>query len=552
MLTRLLVRNYAIISELDIQFNQGLTIITGETGAGKSILIGALSMVLGKRADSTALFDSDEKCVIEGHFDVSSKGLESFFEENDLDYEPIAILRRELTVSGKSRAFINDTPVNLSQLKDLASALIDIHSQHEVLSLKTSEFRTRFLDACADGGVTFQEYSRKYSEWKALKVKTNELKKQLTQATVDQDYFQFQLDELENINLTEGELAEAQERLSMLENAEEISSTVSNVVEALNGMDGGLLDALRRIESELRSLSSKFPKAAEWKERFHSNMVDLEDVSRELETYQGNIDSDPQELLTLQERVDEILRLMSKHRRNTETELIQFKNELEEKLNSIGSSDEELTLILAQLENSGAELEKLANELSDSRIVVAGKLAGLISEELKQMGMPNAQLNILVNKEEITVLGQDRIEIQFTANRGQAPQDISKIASGGELSRLMLAVKSEMAKTAQLPSIIFDEIDTGVSGDVANRVGHKIQQLSTMMQVFCITHLPQIAAKASSHLYVFKELVGGKTVTNVKQLSPEERIIEIAKMLSNANPTQEALAHAKNLVHESN
>lgn len=509
-------------------------------------------MVLGKRADSSALFNADEKCVIEGHFDVAGKGLEPFFEENDLDYEPISILRRELTVSGKSRAFVNDTPVNLSQLKELATALIDIHSQHEVLSLKTAEFRTRFLDACADGGAKFQEYSSQYSAWKALRIKANELKKQLTQATADQDYLQFQLDELTNINLIEGELAEAQERLSMLENAEEISSTVSNVVEALNGMDGGLLDALRRIESELRSLSSKFPKATEWKERFHSNLVDLEDISRELETYQGDVDSDPQELLALQERVDEILRLMSKHRKNTEAELIQFKNELEDKLKSIGSSDEELTLVLAQLENSGAELEKLANELSDSRVAVAGKLAGLISAELKQMGMPDAQLNILVNKEELSALGQDRIEIQFTANLGQAPQDISKIASGGELSRLMLAVKSEMAKTAQLPSIIFDEIDTGVSGDVANRVGRKIQHLSTMMQVFCITHLPQIAAKASSHLYVFKELVGGKTVTNVKQLTPEERIVEIAKMLSNANPTQEALAHAKNLVHESN
>lgn len=550
MLSRLLVRNYAIISELDIQFNDGLTIITGETGAGKSILIGALSLVLGKRADSSALFNQDEKCVIEGHFDVSGRNLESFFVNHDLDYESTAILRRELTVSGKSRAFINDTPVNLNQLRELASVLIDIHSQHEVLSLKTLEFRTRFLDACADGGNQFQAFSDQYADWKTLKSKAEDLKDSLNKATADQDYLQFQLDELLNVSLIDGELTEAQARLSLLENAEEISTTISNIGEALNGIDGGLLDVLRQVDSELRSLGSKFSKAKEWQERIHSNLVDIEDISRELEIQGTSVDADPQELLTLQERVDEILRLMTKHRKQSETELIEFRNELEEKLNSIGTSDEELTLVLAELEKSGADLEKLANELSDARKEVAGKLTSTITAELQQVGMPDAQLEIDLKKDVVTALGQDKIEIQFTANRGQSLQDISKIASGGELSRLMLAVKSEMAKTAQLPSIIFDEIDTGVSGDVANRVGYKIQNLSSLMQVFCITHLPQIAAKATSHLYVYKELVGGKTVTNVKQLTAEERIVEIAKMLSNANPTEEALAHAKNLVSE--
>lgn len=552
MLTRLLVRNYAIISKLDVQFNDGLTIITGETGAGKSILIGALSMVLGKRADSSALFNSNEKCVIEGYFDVSKKDIQSFFKEHDLDYESTTILRRELTTSGKSRAFINDTPVNLNQLRELASVLIDIHSQHELLSLKTPEFRTRFIDASADGGKQFQAFSKQYSSWKTLKSKAEALKEELNQARADQDYLQFQLDELTEINLKEGELTEAQERLSLLENADDISSAISNITEALNGFDGGILDVLRQLDSELRSLSSKFPKAKEWQERIHSNLVDIEDISRELEIQGTSVEADPQELMALQERVDEVLRLMTKHRKHSEVELIEFKNDLEEKLNGIGSSDEELTLILAELEKAGSEMEKLANALTETRKTSAKKLTATVTDELKQMGMPDAQLQIELAREGITALGQDKIGIKFTSNRGQSLQDISKIASGGELSRLMLAVKSEMAKTAQLPSIIFDEIDTGVSGDVANRVGYKIQDLSSRMQVFCITHLPQIAAKASIHLYVFKELVGGKTVTKVKLLTPEERIVEIAKMLSNANPTEEALAHAKNLVRETN
>lgn len=549
MLSRLLVRNYAIISELDIQFNNGLTIITGETGAGKSILIGALSLVLGKRADSSSLFNLDEKCVIEAHFDVSGKNVEAFFVEHDLDYEATAILRRELTTSGKSRAFINDTPVNLRQLRELASVLIDIHSQHEILSLKTTEFRSRFLDSCVDGGKTFESYTKKYQEWGSLKRTANQLKEQLNQATADQDYLQFQLDELAELNLTEGELIEGQARLTILENAEEIQKTLSNISSQLSSNESPL-NALYRLEGELKEISRKYEKANDWSERIRSVAIELDDIAQEIQNDDFSENHNTQELEELQDRVDEILRLMTKHRKQSENELIEFRTKLEDKLSGIGSSDEKLTLVLADLEKAGAELEKLANRLSDSRRKVAKTIGPNISKELKQMGMPEAALDIQISQEEITSLGQDRIEIQFTANRGQAPQDISKIASGGELSRLMLAVKSEMAKTARLPSIIFDEIDTGVSGDVANRVGNKIQTLGERMQVFCITHLPQIAAKASSHLYVFKELVGGKTSTQIKQLNSQERIVEIAKMLSNANPTEEALAHAKNLVSE--
>lgn len=550
MLVRLIVRNYAIISELDLSFSNGLTIITGETGAGKSILIGALSLVLGKRADTSVLFNDEEKCVVEAQFDINDYDLSSFFHENDLDHESITILRREISISGKSRAFINDTPVNLNQLRELASYLIDIHSQHEVLTLKTPEFRAKFIDSCSDQGKRYTEYRQTFQEWVGLKKKADKLKAELQQAAADEDYLRFQLNELEELNLSEGELSAAQERLSFLENAEEINQTLSGISEALSSSDSAVLDVLRSIDAQLKNLSRNFEKAGEWQKRVHSTFIELEDLARELENSGSDLDEDPAELQRLQERVDEILRLLTKHRKQSESELIELQQSLSKKLEDIGSSDEQLTLLLAELETKGAELEKKATELSEARKETALLLAPRIEAELHEMGMPDAQLLIDLNRTEITLLGQDSIEIRFASNKGQKPQDISKVASGGELSRLMLAVKSEIAKNAKLPAIIFDEIDTGVSGDVANKVGNKIQGLSQRMQVFCITHLPQIASKAQQHLYVFKQLVDGKAVTNVRALLPEERIVEIAKMLSTANPTEAALTHAKNLIND--
>lgn len=550
MLTRLHVRNYAIISELEVSFSDGLTIITGETGAGKSILIGALSLVLGKRADTNVLYDADEKCVVEAHFSMNGFDLKAFFVENDLDLEPTTILRREITPQGKSRAFVNDTPVNLNQLKELTSYLIDIHSQHEVLTLKTPEFRARFLDACSDGGSQFQVYSDSFNEWKALKKRVEAMKARLQEASEDEDYLRFQLSELESLNLQEGELQSGQERLSLLENAVEIRQTLSQISEAFSGMDGGILDQLRKIESELSHLSRKHGKSSEWMARVRSSFLELEDVAQEIDRGAEGLTEDPEELFQLQQRVDEIQRLMTKHRKRSETELMELREELEERLDGIGASDEQLTLLNAELEVAGSRLEMEAEKLSQFRLDAAKKVSPIVNSELKGLGMPDAQLLVKLYKTELSPLGQDRIEVTFSANKGQELQDISKVASGGELSRLMLCVKSEIAKTAQLPTIIFDEIDTGVSGDVANKVGQKIYGLSRNMQVLCITHLPQIASKADQHLFVHKEVVNGKTETRVRQLDKAERIVEIAKMLSNANPTDAALAHAKNMVEE--
>lgn len=550
MLTRLHVRNYAIISELDVEFSDGLTIITGETGAGKSILIGALSLVLGKRADTSVLYDEAEKCVVEAHFSMHNLSLKTFFEENDLDYEEHTILRREINSQGKSRAFINDTPVNLSQLRDLANALIDIHSQHEVLTLKTAEFRARFLDACADGGKQMDRFSTAFSSWNALKRQVEKLKQRLQEATADEDYIRFQLNELHDLNLKDGELEENQSRLALLENAAEIRETLSQINEAFSGVDGAIIDQLRRVESELNTLARKHAPSKEWSARLKSAIIEIEDVASEVENHAESVSEDPEALQQLQERVDEVLRLMTKHRKRSDAELIEFQHELEEKLNSIGYSDEQLTMMQAELEVAGSRLEQEASLLSQLRATAAKTVSPIIEKELKELGMPNASLEIQLERTEVGPLGQDRIEIRFSANKGQPLQDISKVASGGELSRLMLSVKSQIAKTAQLPAIIFDEIDTGVSGEVADKVGQKIRSLSSHMQVLCITHLPQIASKADQHLFVFKDVSGGKTETRVRSLHDEDRIVEIAKMLSNADPTEAALTHARNMVQE--
>jgi len=550
MLTRLHIRNYAIISELDIKLNNGLTIITGETGAGKSILIGALSMVLGKRADSSVLYKEDEKCVVEAFFNVENYDLKAFFDENDLDFENPTILRREINANGKSRAFINDTPVTLVQLKDLASYLIDIHSQHEVLTLKSAEFRTRFLDSCADGGEQIYSYQKVYQEWNALRKEVERLKDALQKSTEDEDYLKFQLSELEELNLREGELIENQEKLSMLENSEEISAALSQVSDALLNSDSAMVDGLRKIEAELQRLSKKYPTAVEWAKRIKQNLIDLEDVAEEMSQKAGSVEQNPDELERLAERVDGIIRLMAKHRKQSEAELIQYQFELSDKLSSISNSDEQLTLLNSKLEKIESLLQVEAEKLSNLRSNEAKRIAPILTSELQQLGMPDAQMSILVEKTERNLSGQDRIEILFTANKGQKPQDISKIASGGELSRLMLSTKAEMASKTQLPAIIFDEVDTGVSGDVADKMGMKIKELSSRMQVLCITHLPQIASKANQHLYVYKDEQEGRTTTGVRELDKADRIVEIAKMLSNANPTEAALTHAKNLVNE--
>lgn len=550
MLKRLLIRNYAIISELDVAFGPDLTIITGETGAGKSILLGALSLVLGKRADTSMLHDETRKCVVEAYFDISGLSLDAFFAQYDLDVEDITILRREIGKNGKSRAFINDTPVNLQQLRELAAQLIDIHSQHEVLTLGSAAFRARFLDSCADGGNSYRSYAVAFSRWSDLAKEVSQLKEDRDRAVADQDYIEFQLNELDALELKPGQLQQDQDQLNALEHAEDIQSTVGQIIGLLSQNEDAVVDALRAMDAQLARLQRHFQAAANWRERITSAMIDLEDLTEEMEQKTAQVEQDPESMRLLQERVDEVQRLLTKHRKQTDEELIQLRDELQEQIASISDSDEHLTMKQGELEQAESELVSLSKTLTEQRKKTAAAVAPRIEQMLHGLGMPDTKMEIVLSEQDRSVLGSDHIQIRFSANKGQALQDISKVASGGELSRLMLAVKSIMAEHTRLPAIIFDEIDTGVSGEVADKVGKQIRALSGNMQVICITHLPQIASKADVHLFVFKEEREGRTVTSMRRLDGEERITEVAKMLSNADPTDAALTHARTMVEQ--
>lgn len=551
MLTRLYIRNYAIIRELDVEWGKGLTIITGETGAGKSIVLGALSLVLGKRADTSVLYNQEGKCIVEAEFATEGFDLSDFFAENDIDRSAVTILRREIAVDGRSRAFINDTPVNLTLLRTLGERLVDVHSQHEVHTLKEADFRTRFLDTCADGGTAYRDFLNVYREWDATRKAFIGLESKHDKDRAEEDYLRFQLQELEELALLEGEQAEIEERVSVLGNAEEIRNTLAMAIAQLSESDQALLDGLRQTKTDIGRLARNYPPALQWSERVETALIDLDDVVSEMGRKLMSIEDDPQELQRLIERMDAINRVLSKHRLHTDAELIALQEELRGKLDGIERSDSELDAIRIKLEELGNDLEKKADVLTLLRQSAADGLGERLSKELHALGMPDARLIFELERSgTISILGRDVIKVNFSANKGQPMQDIAKVASGGELSRLMLVIKAEMARKTMLPTVIFDEIDTGVSGEVADRMGHRISELGRNMQVICITHLPQIAAKGRHHLHVYKESAEGRTTTRLRSLSGNERVFEVARMLSNDSPTDAALEHADQLIRE--
>lgn len=549
MLQRLHIRNYAIIRELEVDWGGGLTIITGETGAGKSILLGALGLVLGKRADTSILYEEDAKCIVEAEFATEGFALSDFFQEHDIDREAVTTLRREVTPQGKSRAFINDTPVLLPVLRELAEMLIDVHSQHEVHTLGEADFRARFIDACADGGKAHADYRTVFQEWDSVRKRLALAEETAAKSHAEEDYLRFQLQELEELNLREDELSEVEGRLSELEHAEEIRTTLSNAVEAIRESERSLVDGLRQVKAELSRLARNYQRAEEWSQRLQSALIEMDDLTDELARAQQSVEDDPRELERLQERVDAINRLLSKHRLQRDSELMELRNGLSLRLQAMERSDEELDALREQFSGLGIDLQTRADILSSVRERVASGLSETLSAELHGLGMPDARIQISISRKDAkSLLGQDTIEVLFSANKGQALQDVSKVASGGELSRIMLVIKAEMARNAQLPTVIFDEIDTGVSGEVADRMGLKIKELSGNMQVLCITHLPQIAAKGDHHLFVFKEDGEGRTITRIRGLTGQDRVMELAKMLSSDNPTESAISHARHLV----
>ncbi len=549
MLKNLSVQNYALIDKLNVDFTDGLTIITGETGAGKSILLGALGLIAGSRADTQALQDKTKKCIIEASFNVKDFLLKDFFQENELDYETITTIRREINPEGKSRAFINDTPVTLNQLKELGERLIDIHSQHQTLSLNGTDFQLSVVDAYAKHADVLDEYQTNFKTFKLLEKQLNELIEKELQAKKELDYFQFQFDELENANLKVGEQIDMEQELETLNNAEEIKLNLSKAAFGLNGGEINLLSSLNEIKIMLASMAKFKPEIADLSTRVNSSYIELKDISNELETLEQEIIYDPKRIEILNEKLDAIYRLQQKHQVKTIEELIEIKDALSTKLLDFSSLEKEIEKVKTSIEKLNKSLTAKAKIISENRKKVIPKIEKEIASLLGSLSMPNAQLKISQSDvANFTATGIDKINFLFSANKGSDFKELNKVASGGELSRLMLSIKSLIAKLTALPTIIFDEIDTGVSGDVADKVGTIMNAMATKMQVITITHLPQIASKGQTHLFVYKEEKNNKTFSNIKKLNAEERIQEIAVMLSTGKPTTAAINNAKELL----
>lgn len=550
MLKQLHIRNYAIIKQVDITFSNKLNIITGETGAGKSILMGALSLILGDRADTKSLLNEQDKCVIEGTFDISTYKLKSYFETNELDYETTCLLRREIAPSGKSRAFINDTPVNLNQLKELGSMLVDIVSQHQTLDLNNSTFQLSIVDAIADNADALIKYQGTFKKYKQTEKQLADLLAAEAQAKTDQDYLQFILNELTEANPQANEQEELEKQLDILSNAEAIQQSAGNAFNAIDADEQSVLDALRTLKTNLTAGAKHHTGLTELLVRIDSVMIELKDVAAELETIVENTQANPEELLRIENRLQVLFNLQKKHRTANNTELIDFMNQVSEKLQNIGSLETQIATTSAQLAALKQQLHQEGLLLSNNRKKAIPQIEKRVIELLEQVQMPDARIKIeqTTNPEAFTLTGFDGIELQFTANKGASFQPINKVASGGELSRLMLCIKSLISDKVALPTIVFDEIDTGISGEAALKVSNVMKTHANKHQVIAITHLPQIAGKADTHLFVYKTTDSVTTHTHIKALNPTERVEEIARMLHGANPSEKVLEAAKELI----
>jgi DNA repair protein RecN (Recombination protein N) len=549
MLRHLSIQNYALIEKIEIDFPKGLSIITGETGAGKSILLGALSLIAGNRADSAVLQDKEKKCIVEGTFDIKNYSLKDFFSVNELDYSDQTVIRREVSPEGKSRAFINDTPVTLSQLRELSLELIDIHSQHETLTLNEAGYQLSVVDAFAKTTEHVVKYKTDFKKYKELERTLNELIEKEKQSKLDADYWQFQFNEFEEANLVEGEQEEIENELKVLNNSEEIKSVLSKCADSLNGGEVNLLSSLAEIKALLSGIASFNPVYAELLSRINSSFIELKDITDEIESAGEKTNYDPKRAEKLSERIDLIYRLQKKHQVNSVEALLEVKLKVDARLNDISSLEKEINALQQGAEMQRQKLFLLAKKISADRKKCLPKLEKEISALLTSLAMPNAQFRVEhILLEMLTEQGIDKLKFLFSANKGSDLKEISKVASGGELSRLMLSIKSLIAKNTALPTIIFDEIDTGVSGGVAEQVGRMISEMAGSIQVVAITHLPQIASKGNSHFTVYKEESKSKTVTHIKLLSKDERVKEIATMLSAGKPTDASMKNAKELL----
>lgn len=558
MLTHLSIRNYALISQLDIDFDHGLTIITGETGAGKSILLGALSLIIGQRADSQSLKDKTQKCIVEGVFDIKNYSLRDFFEKNNLDYEEKTVIRREINPAGNSRAFINDTPVSLLQLKELGINLVDIHSQHESLNLNSADFQFNIVDSFALQKEAVAEYKIKFREFQGLQNELKTLLENEQKSKLDKDYFQFQFDELENANLKPGEQEQLEQELELQNNSEEIKKNIFESVGALSKGERSIISALSEVQKFVSDSARFNTSLPEIEKRIKSASIELEDISEELEKIQRDISFSPEKIITINSRLNIIYSLQQKHRAKSTVELLETKENFRGKLDSIATLDGEIEKLNARILSEKSILQKSSAKISENRKKAIPKIEKNVNAILKELGMPDAKIEIGLTPNPsangegsfpmFSIYGIDEIKFYFTANKGSEPKEIQKVASGGELSRMMLSIKSLIARLIALPTIIFDEIDTGVSGEIADKVGVIMYRMAKEMQVISITHLPQIAGKGDAHYFVFKENKNGSAKTFLKKLSEKDRINEIARLLSGEELTKAAVMNAKELL----
>jgi DNA repair protein RecN (Recombination protein N) len=551
MISTLRISNYAIIDDAEIRFSASMNTITGETGAGKSILLGALSFVLGERADSAVLFNRQKKCVVEAIFEIGNYGLQDFFKEADIDYADETVIRRELSDSGKSRAFINDTPVNLGILQQLADQLITIHSQHETLALGNSAFQRRVVDALANQEQALDNFKKTYGDWKLCSRQLKEAEQLFARANSEKDFISFQYEELAKIEFENINQDELENELNRLNHAEEIKNNLLLSAEILETGQQTVSEYLRTVINRLRQVAGYDQSLATYIERLESSAAELKDISRDLENKSEKIQSDPKRAEEIQATLHVIYKLQKKHDCNSVEMLVQLKNELGGKLAAFENSEEEIRRLSLESNKLHVSLLQAAKKISENRMKVFPQLESSVKKLLAEVGMAHAQLKVQNDfnpEKHLNENGADAIQFLFSANKGAALREIQKVASGGELSRLMLCIKSLLAKSVALPTLIFDEIDAGISGETAAQVGRILHGLSENHQLIAITHLPQIASKGDHHLFVYKETGQKTTHTKFRVLGKQERIQEIAKMLSGEKPTKAALETAKELL----
>ena len=550
MLKQLYIKNFTLIDTLDMEFRSGFSVITGETGAGKSIILGAIGLLLGQRADSKSVKMGTDKCVIEAHFDLSRYGMERFFDENEIEFDAEdTIIRRELTSAGKSRAFINDTPVALSMLKELGEQLVDVHSQHQNLLLNKQDFQLNVVDIIADDAKELTDYQQTYVRYQELKKEEQRLHEDIEQGRQQVDFMQFQYDELTNARLSDGEQEELEQRSETMSHSEDIKTALYEAESALSGDEGGVVSNLKKAVSALQGIEHVYPDVAELAERMNSCYIELKDAAAEVSGKMDDVDFDPAELDMVNTRLDRIYELQKKYKVERVDQLLAIQEELGRKLSNIENSDEALAEIERQVSETLKDARRKAELLTEKRRVAAGAIEKQMRERLVPLGMPNVRFKIAVDQEPLGRCGQDKVSFLFSANTSTPLQPVSQVASGGEIARVMLSLKAMISGAVKLPTIIFDEIDTGVSGKIAEQMARMMSEMGHCdRQVISITHLPQIAALGSTHYKVYKDETAQGTTTHMLMLNDEERVREIAQMLSGSDVSEAAIQNAKELL----